>query len=400
MPASSLHQLSNDGDLIDARVAELDFSSSWFENTTHFEMNAPCSLPPRQLPTFGLGYQSVSEEMKTVSCWVSHQHRQAGNLDVDTLIQRGAELVHGSGVSELLIASIVTSAKMFEMEGLHRKPVVTMHIAPYYSILKMHLQSHLLRGVVDWMEPDNVSVGSLDGRPLIVIAITPTNPGGSLDEGILADCHDQDGALNCFGSPAQIIADHSFLWPCTVHPLQRATGHSKWPVTPKRESALLFGLSKLTGHSGVRYGWAWIPNSTFASTMRQTLWEMGLTLSAASLSHAALVLASVSQRSAQTKESFHGWCAAKMDFRWSQLRALPMFDNGSCFELRSQQRSAFTVVHCKQHTSCAEYFQSHGILVSKGEQFGMTSSEVRIALGLDDSLFRRLVVQLNAIKKC
>lgn len=426
---SQLHRLPAHGsrrDVIEARVAELELTHPWFLNHTQTVQHAastsgsrlPCPVPAAGGDVlFGLGYEAVADSMRTASCWIAHQHRQAGNVDVDYMTQQKASLVHGAGVSELLIASIMALAGQFAPEL--GKPIVTTTLAPYYAVLKQVCLSSVLRGVAEWVEPEDVrdagtSNGSsaaasrLRGRPLILVAIVPSNPIGSVQSGLLSHCSaggDDPRLLRCFDAfPARVVSDHSYFWPCLVPRELRndpqpsgpqAEWQWRWPLRPLQSSALLFGLSKLSGHSGVRHGWAWVMDGETAALMRQHLWELGTSLSASAISQSALVLATISLGTAPT---FHAWCETEMVSRYRELhRRLP-----AGYRVLSTQQSATALIECPaaKHDGaplCAQLLHDAGILASSGTAFGASNDTARISMGLSAAAFAMLLQRLEQL---
>mmetsp|Transcript_81219 Transcript_81219/g.94688 ORF Transcript_81219/g.94688 Transcript_81219/m.94688 type:complete len:468 (-) Transcript_81219:20-1423(-) len=413
-------------DAVEARVAELQLTVPWFLNNsrvTRATHQTPCPIPPTTGDVlFGLGYEAVADTMRTATCWITHQHRMTGNVDVDYMSRQKASLVHGAGVSELLIASIMTLAGQFAPEL--GKPIVSTTLAPYYAVLKQVCLSSVLRGVADWVEPGEIYAtaasplnasypNTLRGRPLILIAIVPSNPTGSMQSGLLSHCeparHSSDARLlDCFGGAfqARVVSDHSYFWPCLVAPSLR-NGHGtsvtpdqeewqwKWPIRPIRSSALLFGLSKLSGHSGVRHGWAWVMDQDTARLMRQHLWELGTSLSASAMSQSALVLATISLG---TQPTFHEWCEHAMVDRYRQLhRHLP-----AGYVVKSVEQSATALIACPViHRArdvggsvtlpCAEIMHDVGILATSGVAFGATEDTARVSMGVSEDAFSLLL---------
>lgn len=385
--------------LVEARVAELDFTARWFRNQSQpltLQGHAPCPLPSSMDDlAFGLGYDSVQQEAESASCWIRELHKSAGNVNLPYLEDRQAALVHGAGVSELLVATILSVAVQFPQKD--RQPIVTAHATPYYAVMKQVTKSPVLQHVVQWVEPSEVMAGKHAGRPLIVVAIVPGNPIGNIEPGLLAGCRtESDSSLACFGSPTKFISDHSYLWPCLMtNRAETSSNETEWdwtlPVTPKSSSALLFGLSKLSGHAGIRHGWAWITDCRLASSVRRTLWELGTSLSAAAVVQSTRVIAAI-----VSGENFHSWCQQEMDLRWSKLHA-QLSGNNTSFRILSERRSPTALIQCPAGSDCAELLYRAGILATSGVEFGSSRNTARISLGRDESQFQEMLAKFASL---
>lgn len=396
--------------LVDARVAELDFTGPWFARPPNRDVTGSysCPVPKKheQSLAFGIGYESVEKEARIASCWVRELHKTAGNLDSSYMSR--AELVQAAGVSELLVASIISLADRHATFGSDGgKPVVTAHAAPFYAVLKMVAKSSVLRHLVEWSDPSDVLSGKHKGRPLIVVAIVPGNPLGNIERGLLNTCESTgaDERTWCSDSPTYVITDHSFLWPCLVEPSSRHGNNTTndewtahWPLIPSRSTVQLFGLSKATGHAGIRYGWAWTTDAAFAKSLRRTLWELGLGLSAAGVAQATRIMAAVAMRGS----AFHDWCAAEMETRWDEILRVPAFANGlssksPCFRVLSRRMAATAIIECNTTQTCAEVLRSVGIASTPGTAFGAGSNTARISMGSEAEVFFSLLQRLHSL---
>jgi aspartate/methionine/tyrosine aminotransferase len=422
-------------DAIDAQVADLEFTRPWFtaasskRSTTPSPNEPNCTMPTAVTMdddlTFGLGYGSVRATTQTGECWIRALHQNVGNVDVAYMDKAGATLVQAPGVSQLLLASIVALRSQFpNTETVY----VTPNTAPYYAVLKTVVASSpFLHGSVEWAEPSDVEKGFYRGKPLIIVAITPNNPLGTMEPGLLSNCQPsnrfrQPAPLQCFDSPAFVISDHSYLWPCLI-PHSSTPNASlgewawEWPLRPQFSSMLLFGLSKLSGHAGIRHGWAWIMDPTIASKVKRALWELGTALSSTSVLQASRVIRAIVTQ--KTPNTFHDWCSSVVTARWSKLlsvialsptvasKVLATNTTSTCYQVLSSPGSITALIQCpvskaaplvrQSGLDCSKQLEHVKILSTSGVSFGAELSTARISLGVDDAQFKRLILQLEQL---
>lgn len=389
---------------VDTRVADLLLMQPWFAQRS---ILTPPSSGPELSFTQGMEYTSVDIATAPSAHWIRKVHETANHEFVRQMDRDGASLVQGAGTSQLLVAAILAIAEEFQggnekdytgddlRDQISSRPFLTAHTAPYYAVLKQVALSPVLRFVVEWVEPSDVH--QLPGdplRPLIVVATLPNVPDGVLTDGILRNCSAERGhmdgkRLTCDGRPTRVLADFSLAWPCTDSTGRTTSGVSDELVDriTAQADGVFFGLSKLTGHAGVRHGWGWFPRKELGHNVERALWEMGTALSSIAVSHATRLLETV----ATAGSEFHETCREEMALRWGRLEEV--LGHPALFQTESVRGGPCVLLRCRGN--CVLALADVGIVANSGEVYGADPSTARVCLAGTEEVFEELLWRLS-----
>ncbi|KAL4397409.1 hypothetical protein HN51_001914 [Arachis hypogaea] len=302
-------------------------------------------------------------------------HNLVGNA-----VTQGRHIVVGTGSSQLFLAAL------YALSPTHHshQPITIVSALPYYSSYPS-MTDYQKSGLYKWGGDAETYDDEKDG-PYIELVTSPNNPDGYTRESVVKN--KRQGLF---------IHDLAYYWPQYT------------PISyPSDHDLTLFTLSKATGHSGTRIGWALVKDSVVAKKMTKFIELNTIGVSKDSQLRAAKILEAVSD-SCEEEESFFKYSYEIMAHRWRKLRAavegnalftLPNFSPAFCnfFNHYTQPQPAFLWLKCEGLIEdCASFLRQHKILSRSGERFGVSPKYVRISMLDTDENFMEFIERLSSI---
>ncbi|KAK2409185.1 L-tryptophan--pyruvate aminotransferase [Trifolium repens] len=334
------------------------------------------------------GWQSLSYFSDPTSiCWflepefakeVVRLHNVVGNA-----VTQGRHIVVGTGSSQLILAAL------YALSSPHAsQPISVVSAVPYYSSYPS-MTDYQKSGLYKW--GGDAETFNKD-EPYIELVTSPNNPDGYIRQSIV---NRNQGLL---------VHDLAYYWP-QYTPILSATDYD----------LTLFTVSKLTGHAGMRIGWALVKDPEVAKKMTKFIELNTIGVSKDSQLRAAKVLKTVSdsceeEKSKDGEESFFKYSYRMMEQRWKLLReavdsgdlfSLPKFSSGFCNFLNQESETlpAFAWLKCEGDIEdCESFLRGHKILTRGGKQFGASPKYVRISMLDTDDNFMHLIDRLSTIQ--
>ncbi|KAK0586723.1 hypothetical protein LWI29_011381 [Acer saccharum] len=211
--------------------------------------------------------------------------------------------------------------------------------------------------------------------PYNEIVTSPNNPDGFIRQSVVNR------------SQGILVHDLAYYWP-------QYTSIS----FPANHDLMLFTVSTITGHAGMRIGWAIVKDKEVAKKMAKYIELNTFGVSRDSQLRAAKVLKVVSKSctepsSSSEDESFFEFSHHQLATRWKLLRlavqksgqfSLPEFSPQNCTFLGREfkPQPAFAWLKCEHQkvNDCESFLRSKNILTRSGKQFGFSSKYVRISM--------------------
>lgn len=266
-------------------------------------------------------------------------------------------LVLGSGATQLVGAVQYAAAQLAN----RTLPVFAQSPAWWHY---HQFAATINKGHVYWNSSYNMSESDV-----IEFCTSPNNPTG-------------EARQPHYSSSPFVVYDHAYDWPSWTKNLSQHDNHS----------IMLFTLSKLSGHAGSRFGWAFVDDPELASLMTEYIYVAQIDLSVEVQYRALLLLRNI----VATKGAVFAYVAEKMNERWNKLEAL--FAKTSKFNIQSQHGYFYLWLQCTNTTtSCYQQLLQYNIKGLDGSTFGADSSYVRCALAVRDSTFNIFLNKLEAI---
>lgn len=191
-------------------------------------------------------------------------------------------------------------------------------------------------------------------------------------------------------SPALQIHDLVYYWPSSV---------SKDKIIPLSENIMIFSLSKLAGHAGQRFGWAWVKDPEVADRMKEYLAVSTQSYPAAGLVYSTRVM-QLLLASLGTDDDFFEAVQDILMSRCKDIRRI-FKDGGDKFKIKSPCGNMYVLVKCmdlEADDSCKEtYFEPIQLSVTNGNAMGVDNSYVRLAIGYDQPHFELILKKLELL---
>ncbi|KAK2631520.1 hypothetical protein EUGRSUZ_L02799, partial [Eucalyptus grandis] len=219
---------------------------------------------------------------------------------------------------------------------------------------------------------------------IIEFVTAPNNPNGQLNEAVL------------HGPNIKTIYDRAYYWP-----------HFTGIPSPADEDLTIFTISKLTGHAGSRFGWAFIRNEEVYQRMNMYL-ELNTMGVSRDTQLRALKLLKVIIKDGGREIFEFGY--KTMTKRWDRLRkTLSMSnrfslqkvppENCTYFQKVREPTPAYAWVKCEweEDTNCIEILNAAKILGRGGSIFHDDHRYVRLSLIKSDDDFDVLISHLEGL---
>ncbi|KAJ3684795.1 hypothetical protein LUZ61_013959 [Rhynchospora tenuis] len=299
-------------------------------------------------------------------------HAAVGNAITD-----GKYLVFGMGSTQLLNALVYALSPENASS-----PASVVATVPYYSMYKG--QTELFNGrdyewkgaTAKWMKSNKTN--------FIEFVTSPNNP----------DCLLYNSALG--GS--SVIYDHAYYWP-----------HFTAIPEPADEDVMTFTMSKLSGHAGSRFGWAFIKDENVYNKVSDYLHYNSVggasrDTQSRLLNYVKVILAEIGSDGDIFKFGFN-----KLRKRWHKLQVLVSSSSRFSLQQLSPQyctyfkkirdpSPAYAWLKCEneEDTNCAEVLMKGGI-ISRGTGFGASTRYTRLSLLKTDDHFEMLLQKLKPL---
>ena len=335
-----------------------------------------------------------------------HTHVQ----NVHPNVLKTYELVIGVGSTQLTHAALYALEKQFRRNHLNDDVKRNMNVSSMYPYYDEHRTAvEFLPGMdwLSWSEITSDSSGSKSSSPstcTVEIRTTPGNP-----DATMMKMDDHANVFNC----TYTIYDHAYYWPQYTPIIQKAS----------HGDVMMFTLTKLTGHSGTRIGWAFVKDPEIAKYMRDFVNMISHGVPHESQLRASLLLKHLSnpkdnQNDETTKNLILGhdhqmhlnvgfieWAKVEMESRWKRL--VKIFAHSNRFEIKKQlgpmydiyydddrfSTPAYLWIKCnwkqdlERSHSCQKFiFQKTQIIGREGHMYGGKSTHSK-----HNNLFNKLI---------
>ncbi|KAK1371400.1 Tryptophan aminotransferase-related protein 4 [Heracleum sosnowskyi] len=301
-------------------------------------------------------------------------HSIAGNA-----VTEGKYIVFGTGSTQLLNAAV--NALSLYNSSTPSKVVVSI---PFYPDYEVQTELFATEHYKFYGDASLYKNSSDDSTNVIEFVTSPNNPDGKLRKAIFN------------GPSARAIHDHAYNWP-----------HFTAIPHPSDEDLMLFTLSKLTGHAGVRFGWALIKDKTVYERMSTYTNENTFGVSRDIQLRALKLLNVVLDGDGR---SIFKYAYGTMRNRWESLSktvslstrfTIQDISPSFCtfFQNVRGPSPAYAWLKCEREEDdiCYKVLESGGILGRDGILFGASSQYVRLSLIKSQDDFDQLLQHLKKL---
>lgn len=288
---------------------------------------------------------------------------------------KGKRIIFGGGSTQLLNAAVFGLSTNFSSPG---KVVAA---SPAYPLYKRQTDFFETKRFEYAGDASSLGNSTNRGGNIIEFVTSPNNPDGNLRDAVLK------------GPSVRSIHDHAYYWP-----------HYTALPAPADEDVMIFTISKLTGHAGSRFGWAFVKDEDVYQTMQMYIntAEMGM---GREVQLRALKLIKAILRGNGTEIFVHAY--NKMSSRWralSDIMALskrfsiqeipPRFCN--FFEKVRGPSPAYAWVKCERQEdeNCKAVLREANIISRGGKLFNVEERYTRLSLLKGDDDFNLLLYRL------
>lgn len=181
--------------------------------------------------------------------------------------------------------------------------------------------------------------------------------------------------------------------PYVVYDMVYYWSHNSNNVRKVSYPAMMFSLSKLSGHSSTRFGWALVKDKTIANHMIDYIWYTSHGVSIESQYRSYKVLSSI----VESKGEFFRFMRKVMLERYDRLLEVFQRYGRGRFTILSPKGFVVVWLRCNNlspNQSCFNIFNSSNIYVNPGETYGANSHHVRFNMQGDQSTFEILIKYL------
>ncbi|KAJ4806913.1 Tryptophan aminotransferase-related protein 4 [Rhynchospora pubera] len=299
-------------------------------------------------------------------------HAAVGNAITD-----GKYLVFGTGSTQLINALVYALSPENTSS-----PASVVATVPYYPMYKE--QTELFNGRDYEWEGATAKWRNSNKTNFVEFVTSPNNP----------DCLLCDSVLG--GS--SVIYDHAYYWP-----------HFTAIPEPADGDVMIFTVSKLSGHAGSRFGWAFIKDENVYNKVSNYLQynSMGASRDTQSriFNYVKVILAEIGSNADIFEFGFN-----KLRKRWQRLQAL--VNSSSRFSLQQlspqyctyfkkirDPSPAYAWLKCEneEDADCAEVLMKGGIISRGGTKFGSSTQYTRLSLLKTDDNFEMLLQKFKPL---
>lgn len=193
-------------------------------------------------------------------------------------------------------------------------------------------------------------------------------------------------------NPDGIIHDKPYYQtsPYVVYDMVYYWSHNSENVKKVSYPIMMFSLSKMTGHSSSRFGWALIKDKEIAKYMIDYIWYSchGVAIEAQYRSY--VVLKSI----IDSKGEFFKFMRQLMLRRWDRLIEIFNRYGRGKFSILSPKGFVVAWIKCnnlQRNESCFDIFNKNRILVNPGDTYGADAHHIRFNMQGDESTFNILI---------
>ncbi|XP_030461562.1 tryptophan aminotransferase-related protein 4-like [Syzygium oleosum] len=314
---------------------------------------------------------TLSKELESL---LRKLHSQVGNAVTD-----GKYILFGAGSTQLLNAAVhALSPRNSSL------PASVVASIPYYALYQMQIEffdsadCSFQGDTARWKNATNTT------GDIIEFVTAPNNPDGLLNEAVL------------HGPNVKTIYDRAYYWP-----------HFTGIPSPADEDLTIFTISKLTGHAGSRFGWAFIRNEEVYERMAWYLELNTMGVSRDTQLRALKLLKVIVEDGGREIFEF-GY--KTMTKRWDRLRkTLSMStrfslqkippENCTFFQKVRDPTPAYAWVKCEREEdrNCVEILSAAKIIGRGGSVFHDDERYVRLSIIRSDDDFDALISRLERL---
>lgn len=298
-------------------------------------------------------------------------HSHVGNAITDDKF-----IVFGVGSTQLI------NALVHALSSETSSPASVVASVPYYGSYKSQTLMFDSKRY-DW-EGDAWDLrNTVPTNSVIEFVTSPNNPDGQLNKPVL------NGSL--------VIYDHAYYWP-----------HYTSIQDPADGDAMLFTISKLSGHAGSRFGWALIRNtSVYEKVLEYVDYNSMGTSHESNLRMLTIIKAMLTQKREEEDNIFR-FAKKIMSERWKRLNdivsstkrfSLQSLSPLSCtyFNATMDPSPAYGWLKCEmeEDEDCYAVLKEGGIISRAGSRFGASERYTRLSLLKTDDDFQMLLWRLS-----
>ncbi|XP_073148824.1 tryptophan aminotransferase-related protein 4-like [Henckelia pumila] len=309
---------------------------------------------------------SVSQELEK---HIRRMHAVAKNA-----ITHDKYIIFGGGSTQLLGAAVYALSMNLS------SPASVVAATPFYPLYEV--QTEFFQTVRFEFDGDASALKKYADN-VIEFVTSPNNPDGNLRRPVSN------------GTP---IYDHAYYWP-----------HFTAIPAPSDQDLMIFTLSKLTGHAGSRFGWAFVKDKEVYDRMTRyiSLAEMGISREA---QLRALQLVKAILRSDNNGAEIFDFGMGKMRDRWRRLNDVVSLSTRftlqkipvrfcNFFQKLREPSPAYAWVKCEREEdgNCTSVLRAANIIGRAGSVFNAEDRYVRLSLLKSDDDFDLLVYRLRQL---
>ncbi|KAL3737144.1 hypothetical protein ACJRO7_025982 [Eucalyptus globulus] len=314
---------------------------------------------------------TLSQELESL---LRKLHSQVGNAITDDKY-----ILFGAGSTQLLNAAVHALSHLNSSF-----PASAVASIPYYALYQMQTEFFDSADCSFQGDPARWKNATNTTGDIIEFVTAPNNPNGQLNEAIL------------HGPNVKTIHDRAYYWP-----------HFTGIPSPADEDLTIFTISKLTGHAGSRFGWAFIRNEEVYQRMNTFLQLNTMGVSRDTQLRAMKLLKVIIEDGGREIFEF-GY--KTMTKRWDRLRkTLSMSnrfslqkvapENCTYFQKVREPTPAYAWVKCEREEdkNCIEILNAAKILGRGGSVFHDDDRYARLSLIRSDDDFDMLISRLESL---
>ncbi|KAK6160800.1 hypothetical protein DH2020_004181 [Rehmannia glutinosa] len=293
-------------------------------------------------------------------------------------ITKGKYIIFGGGSTQLLGAAVYAISMNLS------SPASVVAAAPAYPLYKS--QTDFFQNTNFEYEGDSslLKNSSKTKTNIIEFVTSPNNPDGNLREAVLK------------GASVRAIYDHAYYWP-----------HFTAIPSPANEDIMIFTISKLTGHAGSRFGWAFVKDEDVYQNMQKYISVAEMGISREAQLRALKLMKAILQGNGT---DIFDYAYKKMSDRWKKLSQIvslskrftlqeipPQFCN--FFEKVRGPSPAYAWLKCEREedTNCNSVLRAANIIGRAGSIFNVEDRHVRLSLLKSDDDFNLLLHHLKKL---
>ncbi|KAG8377280.1 hypothetical protein BUALT_Bualt08G0015200 [Buddleja alternifolia] len=293
-------------------------------------------------------------------------------------VTNGKYIVFGGGSTQLLDAAV------YALSMNTSSPARVVAAAPYYPLYKS--QTEFFQNMHFEFEGDaSLMNNSSDNTVNVIEFVTsPNNPDGKLREPV------SQVPLT------RAIYDHAYYWP-----------HFTAIPAPADKDVMIFTISKLTGHAGSRFGWAFVKDKEVYENMKSYISQAEMGISREAQLRALKLMKAILHGNGT--EIFN-YAYKKMSDRWKNLsEIISLSKRFTIQELPTQfcnffqkvrgPSPAYAWLKCEKEedTNCDAVLRAANIIGREGSLFDYDERFVRLSLLKSDDDFNLLLHHLNKL---